>query len=126
MVWWRGVVRNDMRGRSQGCALPQVWRRSCCGPLLGSRAAAGLKALVLRTLIRVARPLSGSRAVAGLEPLVLRPRPHRSYAGHEADVLDVAWSRSQFLLSASMDKTVRLWHISMDDCLRVFRRVPDP
>jgi WD40 repeat protein len=81
---------------------------------------------VLRTLIRVARPLSGSRAVAGLEPLVLRPRPHRSYAGHEADVLDVAWSRSQFLLSASMDKTVRLWHISMDDCLRVFRRVPDP
>ncbi len=57
---------------------------------------------------------------------MLRPRPHRSYAGHEADVLDVAWSRSQFLLSASMDKTVRLWHISMDDCLRVFRRVPDP
>jgi len=55
---------------------------------------------------------------------VLRPAPHRSYAGHEADVLDVAWSRSQFLLSASMDKTVRLWHISMDDSLRVFRRGP--
>ncbi|KAK9821320.1 hypothetical protein WJX81_001477 [Elliptochloris bilobata] len=55
------------------------------------------------------------------EAVVLRPTPHRSYAGHEADILDVAWSRSQFLLSASMDKTVRLWHISMDDCLRVFR-----
>ena len=52
---------------------------------------------------------------------MLRPTPHRCYAGHDADVLDVAWSRSQFLLSASMDKTVRLWHISMDDCLRVFR-----
>ena len=64
-----------------------------------------------------------SRALAGApEALVLRPTPHRSYAGHEADVLDVAWSRSQFLLSASMDKTVRLWHISMPDCLRVFRR----
>ena len=62
---------------------------------------------------------AGSEAA---EPAVLRPAPHRSYAGHEADVLDVAWSRSQFLLSASMDKTVRLWHISMDDCLRVFRR----
>ena len=52
---------------------------------------------------------------------MLRRTPHRCYAGHEADVLDVAWSRSQFLLSASMDKTVRLWHISMDECLRVFR-----
>lgn len=29
--------------------------------------------------------------------------------------------RPQFLLSASMDKTVRLWHITMDDCLRVFK-----
>lgn len=27
----------------------------------------------------------------------------------------------QFLLSASMDKTVRLWHVSMDECLRVFK-----
>ena len=43
-------------------------------------------------------------------------------AGHTADVLDLAWSKSQFLLTASMDKTVRLWHISMDDCLRVFKR----
>ncbi len=41
--------------------------------------------------------------------------------GHTADVLDLAWSKSQFLLTASMDKTVRLWHISMDDCLRVFK-----
>ena len=45
-------------------------------------------------------------------------------AGHSADVLDLAWSKSQFLLTASMDKTVRLWHISMDDCLRVFKCAP--
>lgn len=30
-------------------------------------------------------------------------------------------STTQFLLSASMDKTVRLWHVSMDECLRIFK-----
>jgi WD40 repeat protein len=36
-------------------------------------------------------------------------------------LLDLCWSKTQFLLSASMDKTVRLWHVSMDECLRVFK-----
>lgn len=35
-------------------------------------------------------------------------------------MLDVAWSRTQFLLSSSMDQTVRLWHVSMAECLRIF------
>lgn len=52
---------------------------------------------------------------------VFEPTAHRGYKGHQQDVLDVAWSKSFFLLTASMDKTVRLWHVSMDDCLRVFR-----
>ena len=52
---------------------------------------------------------------------MFRGQPMRTWVGHKADVLDVCWSRSQFMLSASMDKTVRLWHISMDECLRVFR-----
>ncbi|KAK9818208.1 hypothetical protein WJX72_008854 [[Myrmecia] bisecta] len=52
---------------------------------------------------------------------VFKPMPHRAYNGHKQDVLDLCWSKSQFLLSASMDKTVRLWHITMDECLRVFR-----
>ncbi|KAK9850113.1 hypothetical protein WJX84_008956 [Apatococcus fuscideae] len=64
-------------------------------------------------------PRSQAGADAGCP--VLKPQPHRTYRGHRQDVLDICWSRSQFLLSASMDKTVRLWHISMDDCLRVFR-----
>ena len=46
--------------------------------------------------------------------------PYRLYVGHKADVLDLSWSKTQFLLSSSMDKTVRLWHISMEECLRVF------
>lgn len=52
---------------------------------------------------------------------VLRSRPTRLYRGHKQDILDLAWSRTNFLLSASMDKTVRLWHVSMDECLRVFK-----
>lgn len=52
---------------------------------------------------------------------VLRSRPVRLYRGHKQDILDLAWSRTNFLLSASMDKTVRLWHVSMDECLRVFK-----
>ncbi len=64
---------------------------------------------------------SVSVASAETECPVLQNTPHRTYVGHTADVLDLAWSKSQFLLTASMDKTVRLWHISMEDCLRVFK-----
>ena len=45
------------------------------------------------------------------------------FAGHQAPVLDVAWSKSLFLLSSSMDKTVRLWHLSRAECLCFFRHV---
>jgi hypothetical protein len=47
--------------------------------------------------------------------------PVRQYHGHCEDILDVSWSGSGgFLLSASLDKTVRLWHLSQPDCLRAF------
>ncbi|CEI98788.1 hypothetical protein RMCBS344292_12888 [Rhizopus microsporus] len=49
--------------------------------------------------------------------------PIRVYTGHKADVLDICWSKSNFLISGSMDKTVRLWHISQDICLCVFQHL---
>lgn len=52
---------------------------------------------------------------------VLKGQPYRVYQGHKQDVLELCWSKSQFVLSASMDKTVKLWHISMDECLRTFK-----
>nr|XP_024371387.1 uncharacterized protein LOC112280292 isoform X1 [Physcomitrium patens] len=52
--------------------------------------------------------------------LWLSEKPTCSFRGHTDDILDLSWSQSQFLLSSSMDKTVRLWHISYDVCLRVF------
>lgn len=49
--------------------------------------------------------------------------PVRIYTGHTADILDVSWSKNNFLISGSMDKTVRLWHISQKVCLCVFRHI---
>ncbi|XP_062522121.1 WD repeat-containing protein 44-like isoform X2 [Corticium candelabrum] len=46
-----------------------------------------------------------------------------SYHGHSVDVLDLSWSKNYFLLSSSMDKTVRLWHISRKECLCCFQHV---
>jgi len=55
---------------------------------------------------------------------VLSEQPLRELQGHTADILDLSWSatngESEFLLSSSMDRTVRLWHASSDVCLRVF------
>lgn len=45
------------------------------------------------------------------------------YKGHTGDVLDISWSKNHFLLSSSMDKTVRLWHITRIECLCTFRHI---
>ncbi|KAL8114094.1 hypothetical protein AgCh_021101 [Apium graveolens] len=50
----------------------------------------------------------------------LSERPICSFTGHQDDVLDLSWSKSQLLLSSSMDKTVRLWDIETKDCLKMF------
>ncbi|KAJ6753731.1 WD REPEAT DOMAIN 44 [Salix purpurea] len=50
----------------------------------------------------------------------LTDKPICSFKGHLDDVLDLSWSKSQNLLSSSMDKTVRLWHLSSNTCLKIF------
>ena len=52
---------------------------------------------------------------------VFRSKPVREFVGHEGDILDLSWSKNNFLLSSSMDKTVRLWHMSRRECLCTFK-----
>ncbi|KAK8966807.1 hypothetical protein KSP40_PGU019326 [Platanthera guangdongensis] len=48
-------------------------------------------------------------------------KPLQEFIGHTGDILDVSWSASDFLLTSSMDKTVRLWKAGCNGCVRVFR-----
>ncbi|XP_057971417.1 uncharacterized protein LOC131160097 [Malania oleifera] len=50
----------------------------------------------------------------------LSEKPACSFKGHLDDVLDLSWSKSQLLLSSSMDKTVRLWDMETKSCLKLF------
>lgn len=51
---------------------------------------------------------------------IFSPVPYQVFEGHEGDVVDVSWSKNDFLLSSSIDQTVRLWHHSRKDCLGIF------
>lgn len=41
---------------------------------------------------------------------VFHPEPFVTFTEHSLDVLDLDWSKNEFLVTASMDKTVKLWH----------------
>ncbi|RAL49797.1 hypothetical protein DM860_002088 [Cuscuta australis] len=47
-------------------------------------------------------------------------KPVCTLNGHQDEVLDLSWSKSQLLLSSSMDKTVRLWDVENQSCLKMF------
>ncbi|KAK4384825.1 WD repeat-containing protein 44 [Sesamum angolense] len=47
-------------------------------------------------------------------------QPLHAFQGHNGEILDLSWSKSNHLLSSSVDKTVRLWRVGVDQCLKVF------
>ncbi|KAK9039907.1 hypothetical protein V6N11_015090 [Hibiscus sabdariffa] len=47
-------------------------------------------------------------------------KPLHEYQGHVGEILALSWSKKGFLLSSSVDKTVRLWQVGYNRCLRVF------
>lgn len=60
-------------------------------------------------------------AAQHLSAPVFRRNPLRVYEGHASTVIDISWSKNNFLLSSSFDRTVRLWHISRNECLVTFK-----
>ncbi|KAH9717716.1 WD REPEATS REGION domain-containing protein [Citrus sinensis] len=54
------------------------------------------------------------------EVFQIEESPLQELHGHKGDVLDLAWSNSNYLLSCSMDKTVRMWQVGCNQCLNVF------
>ncbi|MED6171935.1 hypothetical protein PIB30_045554 [Stylosanthes scabra] len=50
----------------------------------------------------------------------LLDKPLHEFHGHEGEILDLSWSNNNCLLSSSVDKTVRLWQVGHDFCLKVF------
>ena len=51
------------------------------------------------------------------------PVPLRKYFGHSDHVVDLSWSFKQndnWLLSCSIDKTIKLWHISKHEAILTF------
>lgn len=50
----------------------------------------------------------------------IRANPVRTFRGHGADALHMSFSRTDFLLTAGMDRCVRLWHADTNLCLRRF------
>ncbi|KAK3144175.1 hypothetical protein QOZ80_4AG0309700 [Eleusine coracana subsp. coracana] len=66
------------------------------------------------------RSASSDRLMVPEHVFALSEKPIRTFEGHSEDVLDLCWSKSQYLLSSSMDKTVKLWHISSVSCLKTF------
>ncbi|CAA2968998.1 WD repeat-containing 44-like isoform X1 [Olea europaea subsp. europaea] len=48
-------------------------------------------------------------------------RPLHVFVGHTGDIVDLSWSKTNCLLSSSIDKTVRLWRVGYEQCLKVFR-----
>ncbi|XP_076956859.1 uncharacterized protein LOC143632168 [Bidens hawaiensis] len=47
-------------------------------------------------------------------------KPVHEFYGHKGDVLDLSWSKDNFLLSSSVDETVRLWKVGNDACVKTF------
>ena len=55
-----------------------------------------------------------------IEPL-FKKEPIRLYRGHRFAIADICWSSSDMLLSASLDGTVRMWHLAYENCIGIFK-----
>ncbi|KAI7741127.1 hypothetical protein M8C21_000647 [Ambrosia artemisiifolia] len=57
-----------------------------------------------------------------LPPKVFRisEKPVHQFHGHGGEILSLSWSKEGHLLSSSVDKSVRMWKLGHDECLKIF------
>ncbi|TVU29810.1 hypothetical protein EJB05_21397, partial [Eragrostis curvula] len=72
--------------------------------------------------LRMKRGQSQNRTLAIIPRKVfsISETPQHEFHGHTSDIIDMTWSQSDFLLTASKDRTVRMWKVGCDGCLAVF------
>lgn len=63
---------------------------------------------------------AGKLKMYGFAP-VFHQEPIRVFEGHTSTILSIDWSKNNFLVSGSMDRTVKLWHVDRTDCLETFQ-----
>ncbi|KAL5112030.1 WD repeat-containing protein 44 [Taenia crassiceps] len=64
--------------------------------------------------------LLGSESLRSSSSAYYHAQPLLVYRGHEGVITELAWSKNLFLLSTGMDRQVRLWHVSRQECLCAF------
>ncbi|KAL5216498.1 hypothetical protein ABZP36_007899 [Zizania latifolia] len=77
------------------------------------------KITVIKT--KLAKGHNHALAVVPKKVFRISETPSHEFQGHTDDILDVAWSKSDHLLTSSKDKTVRLWKVGCDGCLALFK-----
>lgn len=65
---------------------------------------------------------SSELACVIIPPKVFRilEKPVHEFYGHQGEILSLSWSKNGYLLSSSVDKTVRMWKIGHNECLKIF------
>ena len=74
---------------------------------------------------RFAPAMLGGAYSVGTEIQLFNSQPIISFVSHSGDIIDLSWSTKPdskyFLLSASVDHTVKLWHISRSESILTFQ-----
>lgn len=69
---------------------------------------------------RMMKSLESAYVIFPSKVFRLLETPLHEFRGHIREVLDLSWSKNGYLLSASVDNTVRMWQVGCNQCLKVF------